>query len=346
MHFTLPRNPHVRSREAREIIFILTLLTTLLLFGTLGFAAVEGWSLFDSLYMTMITITTVGFQEVHPLSNAGRAFSIALIMCGVGTVTFCATTLARKVVERQVQWAYERKTMKKIIESCENHTVFCGYGRLSRLAIDELKEADDLIVVVDNSEERAREAEQDGLLVIKGDATVEETLTHAGVARAKRLVSLLHTDAENLYVILAAKELNPDLYVLTRAEDNTGEKRLRRAGANRIVAPYRVGGQKIADGLLRPYVTDFLDLASSGQKDNRLQIEEICVPQDSPLVGESLEDAGIRKSTNVIIVAVIPESGDMRFNPPGTMEIEAGSTLIGMGLKEEFTKLEQLLLGE
>lgn len=334
----------VFSQLNREIAVLLFAIVLLIAFGTTGFMLIEGWDLLDSVYMTVTTVATVGFGEVHQLSDAGRVFTILLIILGVGLFAFVLTTLSSKIIQKQLVWVLRHRKMNDAIDKLEKHTIICGYGRLSRIAAKALQEAKHPFVIVDKDEGRVSEARDSGYLAMNGDATLDETLLSAGVKRAERLVCLMPKDADNLYVILTSRELSPNLFILSRAEDDAGEKRLQRAGANRIVAPYRVGGQKIVDGLLRPYVTDFIDLAapSSGVD---LQIEQIRVPSQSPLASKSLKDSGLRQKTNVIIAAIISQNGEMHFNPSGDTMIEAGVTLIGMGSKRDFVELEKMVIG-
>jgi len=342
---TLLGKGKANTREWYELLLSLFAIVTVLAFGTYGYHLLEGWSLFDSLYMTTITLSTVGFMEVHPMSQAGRAFTIGLIFVGVGVAMGLLTLAARIVIEHQITWIFERGNMQQHIDKLREHTIFCGYGRLSRFAIEKLVEGNMPIVVIDKNEEKINDAIADGHLAIHGDAAMDEVLLQAGVDRANRLVSLLATDSDNLYVILTSKELNPSLFILSRSEDELGERRLKRAGADRIISPYRVGGSKIAEGLMRPHVTEFLDIAASSGA-GELEIEEILIPNDSPVQGMTLKGSNIRQKTNIIVAAIIPPSGKMVFNPSGETLIESGSTLIGMGLRSDFRELERLLLGE
>jgi voltage-gated potassium channel len=338
-------NKFYQSREGREVSLLFAGIFSLLTIGTCGFRVIEGWSYFDSFYMTVITLATVGFGETHPLSYEGRWLVIGLIFLGVGTVGIAFTTLSDLIIKRQAAWVFERRKMQEYIDKLVDHTIVCGYGRLSRIAASELREAGTSLVIVDQDEARAQEAIDAGYMVVRGDVTLDETLEVAGVTRAHRLVSLLPKDADNLYVILTSRELNPKLFILSRTEDDLGEKRLRRAGADRIISPYRVGGQKIADRILRPHVTDFIDLAVSSSQ-GELQIEQIQIPKDSPLHGICLKDSGLRATTNVIIAAILSPQGEMMFNPSGDTVLVAGSTMIGLGLKKDLAKMEVLLLGK
>jgi voltage-gated potassium channel len=235
--------------------------------------------------------------------------------------------------------------MGEQIRKLEGHTIICGFSRLARIAIRELLASGLRVVIIESDQNRATEARQMGYLVVQGDATHDEILLAAGIQRARSIVTLLPKDADNLYVILSCRELSPELFIMTRAEDEAGEKKLQRAGATRIISPYRVGGQKIAEGLTRPYVTEFLDLAVSSTG-SHLQLEEIRIPHGSPLHGKNLRDAELRQRTNVIVAAIIMPNGTMHFNPDANTEIKEGATFIVLGLREELFRLERLLLGE
>jgi voltage-gated potassium channel len=331
------------SRELRTILSYFLVIISVLLTGCLGYVYFEGWSFFDSLYMTVITLASVGYMEVHPLTKSGRAFTIFLIVLGFGLFTVLYTTLAQKLLQRQFLSAYRGKRMQEVIRSLSSHTIFCGYGRLTRIAAAELRRSDNKLIIIELDPQRVADAREAGYLVVEGDATVDEVLIQAGVKRAKRLVSVLQKDSDNLYVVLTSRELSPDLFILSRTEDEAGDKRLRRAGADRLISPYRVGGQKIAEGLLRPYVTDFIDLAVSSHQ-GHLQIEEIKIPEQSSLNGLSLKEAALRQRVNVMVAAVISKDGEMNFNPAAETVIEGGTTFIALGLKGDLLKLESILL--
>jgi voltage-gated potassium channel len=332
-------------REIREIFFYILIMLGVLLVGTLGFYFIEGWSLFDSLYMTVITLASVGYQEVHPMDTPGRLFTIILILTGLGLMTVLFTTIAQKVVQQQIFFAIRDRRMSEQIRKLEGHTIICGFSRLARIAIKELLASGTQVVIIESDPIRSGEARDMGYMVIQGDATHDDILLASGIQRARSLVTLLPKDSDNLYVILSCREFSPELFIMTRAEDEAGEKKLQRAGASRIISPYRVGGQKIAEGLMRPYVTEFLDLAVSSTG-SHLQLEEIRIPHGSPLHGHTLREAELRQKTNVIVAAIIMPNGNMHFNPDGSTEIKEGSTFIALGLREELLRLEKLLLGE
>lgn len=333
----------IKQREYREIRFLLLAVGALLVVGTFGFSLIEGWRIFDSFYMTVITLSTVGFQEVHPLSDGGREFAIVLIFMGVGLATAVLPRLAGHILERQMLWIFKHGDDQRMIDKLSKHTILCGYGKLGRVVARELYDGGLDFVVIDKDEALAQEARHAGFLVVKGDATMDATLLAAGIKNASRLVTLMPSHSDNLYTIMSARELNPALFVISRAEDESGDRRLVRAGADRIISPYRLGGQKIATGLLKPYVTAFLDLASD-KSGKGLCIEELKVPEDSMLAGTTLEKSGIRQKTNIMIAALISKEGNMTVNPTGDTLVEAGATLIGLGIKSDFAALENLIV--
>lgn len=332
------------EREIKELLLSLFAVLAVLVFGTLGFASVEGWEIFDSFYMTVITLSTVGFQEVHPLSDGGRLFAIMLIFMGVGVATAVLPRVAAKIIEKQLLWVFVPETVTEKVSRLKGHTIICGYGRLAKVAANRLSKASHPLVIIDRDPHRADQATKDGHLVIIGEAGKEETLLMAGIKNASRVISILPHDADNLYVVLTVRELNPTIAVTSRAEDETGEKRLKQAGAGKIISPFVVGGQKIADGVLRPFVTDFIDLVSPNSPEEIL-IEELRIPETSPLVHKTLREAEFRSKTNIMVAAIILPNGEMRANPSGETRIEASSTLICLGLKKDFAALEKMVVG-
>ena len=333
-------------RESRlKIALCAALVLFALSFGTLGYALLEGWSLFDSLYMTVITLATIGYGETHPLSTMGRAFTILLIFVGVGIGTVVLGSAWEAVLEGQfIRMFDRRRKMTERLTTIEGHTIFCGFSRLGRIATAELRRSGCEIVVIESNEQRAADAEHQGFLVVRGDATQDETLMTAGLKRAARLVTLLPRDSDNLYVILTARELNPSLYIVSRAEDEVGEKRLKRAGVDRLISTHRLAARRLADGLLRPNVTDFFEIAGTG--DGGWKIEEIRIPASSPVCGQSLRDLALRQTANVGIAGVVSPEGQLEVNPSGDTTLMAGSTLIVIGWKEHISSLEQLVLSD
>jgi voltage-gated potassium channel len=334
-----------QPKVLNEVIILLVLIVLFLSLGTAGYSLIEGWRVFDSLYMTVITLAGVGYQEVHPLSDAGRIFTIIIILLGLGVVAVFFTTITQLVVQRQLDWVIKGRRTMDIIKKMQGHTIICGFGRIARVAAEELRASNVNLVIVERDPTRVEMAQEQGYLVIEGDATDDETLLEAGIQRARSVVSLLPKGSDNLYVVLTSKELNKDLLIVTRAEDEKSEKRLKTAGAKKIFSPYRIGGQRIADGLLRPYVTNFLDLAASSSEAT-LSLEELQIPEDSLLVGKTLHGIELRKKSNVIVAAIISKGKEMKFNPHADTVIEGGATFIVLGEREELTKLEKLLVAD
>lgn len=331
----------VRSTETTKLSLSLLAICIVLLIGVCGFRFIEGWRWFDALYMTVITLSTVGFQEVHPLSDLGRAFTVVLILLGVGVVTVLFSTVTQVIIERQTRWLLRKDNMEEKIAQLNKHTIICGYGRLAKISASQLRASGLSLLILDKDQKVCEEAKSEGYLTMNLDATLDDSLVAAGILRAQRIVSLLPKDSDNLYVILTSRELNPKLYMVSWAQDEAGERRLIRAGANRVMSPYRVGGQKIADAILRPNVTDFIDIAvSSGRLE--FQIEEIAVPEKSTLVGLTLEQARLPEKANVMVTAII-NKGDMTINPSKNTVIQAGSTLIALGAKSGLSDLERLV---
>ena len=320
----------------RRVIYSFCLIALVISFGTFGYVAIEGWDFLDSLYMTIITLTTVGFKEVHDLSFNGKLFTIILIIGGVGTVLYSLSTGAKFVLEGELQEIFGRKRLEKKLNDLKDHYIVCGYGRMGKIIARELKHERLDFVVIEKSggilDDKA------DFLVIEGDATKDELLKKAGIEKAKCLISVLPTDAENLYVVLSARGLKPDLLIVARAGEEGSEKKLLRAGADRVVSPYHIGGLRMAHTVLKPAVVDFIEFATkSGNID--LQIEEITIMEGSGLVGLTLDQCGIGRDLGIIIVAIKKQSGEMKFNPNHLSILSAGDTLIAVG---ETTKLEIL----
>lgn len=327
-----------RTRISLSILAIILALTA----GTVGYMSIEGWSAFDSFYMTVITLATIGYGETHPLSTGGRVFTIFLIFLGVGVGTVVLSSMWRALIETQLSRIMDRrKRMQDKIGLMSGHTIFCGYSRLGRTAANELRKNGDEIVIVEFDSIRADEAEASKYLVVRGDATLDETLLAAGLLKASRLVTLLPRDSDNLYVILTAREVNPSLYIVSRAEDDIGEKRLKRAGVDRLISTYRLAARKLADGLLRPFITDFFEIAGSG--DDGWKIEELKIPEDSPLCGLTLRAIDVRQKTNVGIAAIISPEGALELNPGGDTTLASGSTLIAIGWKRDIAAFERFI---
>lgn len=309
--------------------------------GTVGYRLIERWPWMDAFYMTVITVSTVGFSEVHPLSPAGRLFTIALIAGGVFTVFFAATELIRAAVNGELQGVFGRQRMERILNENKDHIIVCGYGRMGRLVCQQFSAAGLKFVIVDRLATLLETFDVPHGVALVGDATSDDVLKRAGVTRARALLALAASDADNLYITMSARLLNEKLFIVARSGDEEAEKKLLRGGASRVILPYVIGGQRVAQTVLRPSVMDFIELATRSEH-MELQIEQTEVQAGSKIAGHSVRDTGIRQELGIIIVAVKRADGKMVFNPDGALVIEPGDTLITLGQRQQLDRLEGL----
>ena len=330
-------------RKTRNIIFATTMLALVVGLGTAGYMILEKWNFLDSLYMTVITISTVGFSEVNPVSNHGRILTMTVLVSGLGVLAYVVGTLTRTLVEGQLLEVMGRKKLERQIKKLKDHYIICGYGRVGRIVCEEIKKSKPTpLVVIDTDSTLTPQIEEHGYLYFLGDATREECLLKAGILSAKGIATALDSEADNVYITLTARGLNPDLFILARAGRRGSEKKLERAGANRVVSPHQIGGFRMAQALLRPHVTEFIDFAFT-DLDTNLGMEEIPVRPNSKLSDISLVDSGIRQQFDLIIVAISKATGEMLFNPASHTRIQIGDTLIALGQRSNLIKLERLL---
>ncbi len=330
------------TRAARQLALIAGLLTAVLLLGTLGFRYIEGWTWFDSFYMSLISLTTVGYNEVHPLTNEGRIFTSILLMVGVTVVFASIGIMSDLVLQLELGNYFGKRKNARMLDKVTNHYIVCGSGRVGRGVIRELRRSGAAVVLVDQSEERAQWAEEQGIPVLVADASHDKTLLAAGIKRAKGLVAAIGSDASNVYVVLSARVLNPDLRIAARASDEQAEEKLRRAGAATVFTPYGFIGHRLAQALLRPHVLSFLDIASAFREGSALDldIEQVRVADRSTVAGHTLEESRLRQKHGVIVLAIMRSDGSMEFNPPGAAKIEGGDVLIAMGERSKLHRLE------
>lgn len=308
----------------------LVLVVAILAGGTAGYVLIEGWPLWDAFYMTVTTVTTVGYREVHELSRAGQVFTVCLIFSGVGTAFYAATLLATTIVEGGWHRRIQQRRFARMLDQIRDHFIVCGYGRIGRIIAEDLHGQQIPFVVVERDPDLVTAVLNRGWLAVHADASQEDVLTRVGIHRARGLIAAVGTDAENVYTVLTARVIRPDLFIIARVESDDAEKRLTRAGANRVISPYRIGASHIVQSAVRPAVVDFVQLAtSSGHLD--LSMEQVHVSPKSSLVSKSILESGIRQHYGVIVIAIKREDGAMDFNPSPEDTIRAGDELVVLG---------------
>ncbi|MFO7964958.1 MAG: potassium channel protein [Desulfobacterales bacterium] len=329
--------------SAKQIKVSLSLSAIVILLGTFGYMAIEGWTFLDALYMAVITVATVGYKEVHNISNLGRLFTIIFIFSGVGFTLYVAGAIVQFMVEGQIREIMGRRRLDKQISNLKDHYIVCGYGRIGRVLCQSMVRRKPIsVVIIEKNSDIVPVMEQDKVLYIVGNASDEDVLLKAGIKRAKGLVAALATDMDNVYLALTARELAPELYIIARASSSEAVSKLRAAGATHVESPYDMGAQKMAQRIMRPTVTNFVDLTFTSRR-NGIQMEEIPVHAASPLANVTLKDSGIRQNFHLIIIAIKKAQGDMMFNPPPEAVITPGDTVIAVGEDDNLLKLEAIL---
>ncbi len=324
--------------STRHLVFSILISILILAAGTSGYMAIEGWPFIDALYMTVITISTVGFKEVNQVGEGGRIFTIFLVFCGVGFSLYVAAAVVQFMVEGRIRIIMGRRRLNKKIDHLNNHYIVCGYGRIGQVLCRHLKEADIDVAVIEKSSEQVPVMDENDVLYIADDATDENNLLKAGIKRARGLVAVLATDTDNVFLVLTARQLAPELFIMARASERNAIIKLRAAGANMVESPYVMGAMSMANRIIRPTVTSFLDLAFA-QRHKDIQMEEIPVSAASELVNVELKDSGIRKNFNLIIIAIKKPDGSMQFNPSFDAVIKPDDTVIAVGEPASLQKL-------
>ena len=300
---------------------------------------IEGWSAWDAFYMTVITVTTVGYKEVHDLSRTGQAFTVALLLGGVGSALYTFTLLATVVVEGGLPKKLQRRRHARMLETIKDHFIICGYGRIGSIVARQFERQKVPYVVVERDAERLQAAVDRGALALEADASREDVLKRVGIDRARGLIAAVGTDAENVYTVLSARVLRPELFIVSRAETDDATLKLKRAGADRVISPYEIGGVQIAQTALRPAVVDFVALATSS--DNlELAMEEIAISPTSPLVNQSILNANLRQRFGAIVVGIQRHDRRIEFNPSPDADIRAGDKLVVLGRPDSLKELE------
>ncbi len=332
------------GRFQRRFLILLIAIAVCLTAGTVGFTVIEGWAPFDSFYMTLTTITTVGYGEVHPLHQAGRIFNSFLIVFGVSTLFFGIGVMTQTIIELQLSEFFGKRRVKRMIDKLDKHYMVCGFGRVGRSAAAELQRAGAPLVVIDRNPDKIARAQRAGMLAVLGDATQDETLIEAGIERALGVVAVLATDADNLFLILSAKVINPNISVAARVGEEQSEQKLRRAGAETVFSPYASAGHQLALSLIRPHVVEFLDITTKSVGLD-VGLEQLRVASESEFAGKSLKQIQVRRDLGVIVLAIRKANGEMLFNPPADATLGSGDFLIAMGEYENLRALEAMLGG-
>ncbi len=325
-----------------QIIISVCLSIALLAVGSLGYMLIEGWGFLDSLYMTVITLATVGYGEVQSLSPPGRIFTLILIILGVGYFLYVVGAIIQFLVEGRIRLVLGRKKLDRQINKLKEHYIVCGYGRMGRALSRFLIQRYLDVVVVEQKESRVATMNDDGVLYLLGPANDENMLMRAGITRARGIMTVVGADADNVFLVLLARELNPDILIVSRAILNSAKRTLRAAGADKIVSPYELGARRMAHAILRPTVIEFLEMAFADDSAD-IEVEELKINSNSPLLDKCLLDSNIRRDYNVIIITIKKNDGQMVFNPDAASCLEAEDTLVVVGLRANIKKLERLL---
>jgi voltage-gated potassium channel len=306
--------------------------------GVIGYMIIERWSFVDALYMTVITISTVGYGEVHVLSAVGKAFSIVLIVAGVGVVMYTATMIVQYIIEGRFFNTRRRRRMQEKISKLKNHFILCGYGRVGREVAYVFEQEETPFIVIDINDEAVSNANNDGYLYLQGNATSDEIIKEAGIDRAKGLIATMGSDADNIYVTLSAREMRPDIFIIARAFAEESESKLKRAGANRTILPQRLGGRRMAMLAIRPLVVDFIESAVQS-RGREFVLENIKVGPSSPIVDITVKEA-LGCCGALAILLVKKKDGNLVPNPPDETLLEFEDELVIIGTREQLRTLE------
>jgi voltage-gated potassium channel len=330
-------------RALRNLRFLLTALLCVVLVGTAGFHYIEHWSWFDGFYMVLTTLTTIGYGEVHPLSQVGRYFNVVIILAGVVLVFLILGALGQALLELEFNNLFGRRRMQREIERLHGHYIICGAGRVGRAVARQLESNPAPFIILESNEAKAAKIrEETGWLIVHADATLESQLRVARIEQAAGLVAATSTDASNIFVVLTARSLNPKLKIISRASEEEAEKHMRTAGADQVISPYSFAGYRIAQAFLRPHVTNFLELALLRSSELGLEVEELRIHPSSIYVGQGLRASRIRHDLGVIVLAIQREGEEMKYGPEADAKLCAGDHLVVMGEPSRLRKLEEL----
>lgn len=320
-------NPIIRFLKAA------LLLVSVIFCGTIGYYFIEGWPLFDAFFMTIITISTVGYREIRPLTDIGRIFTLFVIFFGVGTLFYTLAVGVESMIEGHITNLFGKRRIMKELSKIKNHYILCGYGRVGQEIAKELHKSKVPFVLVEKNTEPASIAIDNGITTIRGSATEDDILIEAGIKKAKGLLTALPKDADNVFVALSAKTLNPDIFIVARAEEAETGKKLLHAGADRVVSPYRIGGRRMANLLVKPLICDYLDTVTHGHR-LEYELEEVYLDKDSILIGKTIGESKIRDMTGALILA-IQRDGEFNSNPSAATSLRTGDYLLAIGTSEQ-----------
>ena len=335
----VPASEGDRWFRAQSLGLAVALLVFVTLAGTVGYMVVEGWSAWDAFYMAVITITTVGYKEVHDLSRAGQVLTVVLLTAGVGAALYTFTLLATIVVEGGLPSRLQERRLKRMLENITDHFIICGYGRIGSTVAQQFQRQNIPYVVIERDAERLHAAIEGGSIAVEADASREDVLKRVGIDRARGFIAVVGTDAENVYAVLSARVMRPDLFIIGRAETEDATLKLKRAGADRVISPYHIGAVTIAQTALRPAVVDFVELAT-GTDNLDLAMEQVTVDARSALANRTILEGNLRQRFGVIVVGIQRQDRHMDFNPEPDTRILAGDKLVVLGHPDALKKLE------
>ena len=306
--------------------------------GTAGYVVIEGWSTWDAFYMTIISVTTAGYKEVHPMSRAGEAFTSALLLVGVATALYTFTTFMARVVEGDLHGRWLTRRRARMLDELKQHFILCGFGRIGKIIAMEFARQNIRFVLIERSPDRVAEALELGYLAVEADASNEQVLERVQIRRARGLIAAVGTDAENVYTVLTARLMRPDIFIISRAETDDAKSKLQRAGADRVISPYQIGGLQLAQTALRPAVVDFVQIATSS--DNlELNMEQVRIGESAELTGQTLVQAALRQRFGVVVVGIQRADGKMQFNPDPETPMNPGDHLVVLGKTDNLRDL-------
>ncbi|HEY3380463.1 MAG TPA: TrkA family potassium uptake protein [Vicinamibacterales bacterium] len=328
-----------RALRSRQLQLAIALLALVLAAGTIGYTLIEGWSVWDALFTTVVSVTTVGSSKLERLSPAGQVFTVLLLIVGVGTAFYAFTLVAAGVIESRLHPRNQERRRARMIDALTDHFILCGAGRIGLIIAEEFRRQKVKFVVIDRDREAVQAVLDRGDVAIEADASREDILKKIRIDKARGLIAALGTDAENVYAILTARGLRPDLYVIARADSEDAGRKLLRAGANRVISPYQIGATQMAQTALRPAVVDFVELATSSEN-LELAMEQISIGATSGLASRTIVDANLRQRFGVIVVGIQRDNGRMEFNPAPDAVMRSGDQLVVLGRPEQLKGLE------